>query len=84
MPISSARGTPSEKTPVPRPLAFPPGSSWVYTNTEYYLLAYLIEKLSGEPYAAYSAHHIFALPKMIHSGFASTLAIVPRMAERDA
>jgi D-alanyl-D-alanine carboxypeptidase len=64
-----------------RPLAFPPGSSWAYTNTEYYLLAYMIEKLSGEPYGAYLAHHIFSPLKMTHSGFASTLAIVPQMAE---
>lgn len=30
-----------------RPLQFPPGTKWAYTNTEYYLLAYLIGKLSG-------------------------------------
>jgi CubicO group peptidase (beta-lactamase class C family) len=26
-----------------RPLGFPPGSAWKYRNTEYYLLAYIIE-----------------------------------------
>ena len=28
-----------------RPLGFQPGSSWKYRNTEYYLLAFIIEKL---------------------------------------
>ena len=64
-----------------RPLGFPPGSSWKYRNTEYYLLAYVIEKLSGESYAAYLVHHIFEPLKMTHSGFATMAAIVPEMAE---
>ena len=64
-----------------RPLGFPPGSSWKYRNTEYYLLAFIIEKLSGESYAAYLAHHIFQPLKMAHSGFVTMAAIVPQMAE---
>jgi CubicO group peptidase (beta-lactamase class C family) len=64
-----------------RPLAFPPGTKWAYTNTEYYLLAYIIERVSGEEYGAYLTDHIFEPLKMIHSGFASTLAIVPNAAE---
>ena len=64
-----------------RPLAFAPGSAWAYTNTEYYLLAFIIEKLSGESYGAYLTRHIFAPLNMAHSGFASTLAVVPQMAQ---
>ena len=64
-----------------RPLGFPPGTAWKYRNTEYYLLAYIIEKLSGESYASYLAHHIFEPLKMTHSGFATMAAIVPQMAE---
>jgi D-alanyl-D-alanine carboxypeptidase len=64
-----------------RPLGFPPGSAWKYRNTEYYLLAYIIEKLSGESYSEYLAHHIFEPLKMAHSGFATMAAIVPEMAE---
>jgi D-alanyl-D-alanine carboxypeptidase len=64
-----------------RPLAFAPGTKWAYTNTEYYLLAWLIEQLSGEKYGAYLTHHIFEALKMTHSGFAATLAIIPQMAE---
>ena len=54
-----------------RPLGFQPGTSWKYRNTEYYLLAFIIEKLSGESYATYLAHHIFEPLKMAHSGFVS-------------
>src|SRR5260370_31470848 len=64
-----------------RPLGFPPGTAWKYRNTEYYLLAFIIEKLSGESYATYLAHHIFEPLKMAHSGFATMGAIVPQMAE---
>lgn len=64
-----------------RPLGFPPGSAWKYRNTEYYLLAYIIEKISGETYSAYLAHHILEPLGMTHSGFATMNAIVPKMAE---
>jgi len=64
-----------------RPLAFAPGTKWAYTNTEYYLLAYIIECVSGEKFAEYLERHIFEPLKMVHSGFASTLAVIPEMAE---
>jgi len=64
-----------------RPLDFAPGTSWKYRNTEYYLLAFIIEKVSGESYGSYLTHHIFEPLKMTHSGFATMAAIVPRMAE---
>jgi len=64
-----------------RPLGFEPGTSWKYRNTEYYLLAFIVEKVSGESYAEYLAHHIFEPLKMTHSGFASMATIVPQIAE---
>ena len=64
-----------------RPMAFAPGTKWAYTNTEYYLLAWIIEHASGEKYGTYLADHIFSPLKMTHSGFAPTLAIIPDMAE---
>lgn len=64
-----------------RPLKFKPGTDWAYTNTEYYLLASIIEKVSGKAYAAYLTENIFKPLGMKDSGFASTLAIVPQMAE---
>lgn len=64
-----------------RPLAFKPGTHWAYTNTEYYLLAYIIERLSGQSYEEYLTKNIFQPLGMNDSGFASTLSLVPRMAE---
>jgi len=64
-----------------RSLGFEPGTSWKYRNTDYYLLAFIIEKVSRESYATYLAHHIFEPLKMAHSGFATMAAIVPHMAE---
>ncbi|HXM97255.1 MAG TPA: serine hydrolase domain-containing protein [Candidatus Dormibacteraeota bacterium] len=69
------------KTFKDRPLAFTPGTKWAYTNTEYYLLAYIIEKVSGEGYADYLRHHIFIPLGMKNSGFASTVAVVPQMVD---
>lgn len=41
------------------PLEFTPGSKWDYSNTGYYLLGLLIEKVSGKSYAAFLAERIF-------------------------
>lgn len=74
--------TPDEliRTFAGRPLLAPPGTQWKYTNTEYYLLAYIIEKVSGMSYGEFLSTRIFEPLKMHDSGFASTLAIVPHMA----
>jgi len=64
-----------------RPLKFTPGTDWSYTNTEYYLLAYIIEKVSGEKYGAYLAHHIFEPLGMKNSGFVPTTAVVSHLAQ---
>ena len=64
-----------------RPLKFAPGTGWAYTNTEYYLLAYIIQSVSGETYGDFLLHNVFQRLGMSASGFASTLAIVPQMAE---
>ena len=75
--------TPDEliQTFAKRPLLAPPGTQWKYTNTEYYLLAYIIEKVSGISYGDFLSKRIFQPLGMHDSGFASTLAIVPHMAE---
>lgn len=45
-------------------LAFPPGSRHRYNNTNYALLATIIERVSGKTYASYLAENIFAPLKM--------------------
>jgi len=38
---------------------FAPGAEWRYNNTGYVLLDMIIEKITGEPYAAYLQHDLF-------------------------
>ena len=39
------------RTVADRPLEFPPGSRWVYSNSGYVLLGHLVERISGTSYA---------------------------------
>lgn len=64
-----------------RPLVAVPGTKWAYTNTEYYLLACIIEHLSGQSYGTYLSEHVFGPLGMAESGFVSVVAVVPKMAE---
>lgn len=49
------------------PLKFEPGTDWNYCNTNYGLLALLIEKLSGISYARYLGKNIFIPAGMQHT-----------------
>ena len=40
-------------------LHFKPGTSWRYSNSAYALLALIVERVSGESFAAYLRHRIF-------------------------
>ncbi|MGG2093861.1 serine hydrolase domain-containing protein [Bacillus sp. S13(2024)] len=50
-------------------LAFPPGSNWKYSDSNYSVLAYIVEKVSGESLQDYIQKHIFDVAGMNHSGF---------------
>ncbi|WP_324679082.1 serine hydrolase [Hymenobacter sp. GOD-10R] len=45
-------------------LYFAPGKKWQYCNTNYILLALLVEKVSQQPFAAYLRRHIFRPARM--------------------
>jgi CubicO group peptidase (beta-lactamase class C family) len=47
-----------------KPLQFLPGEKWHYCNTNFELLALLVEKLSGEPFGDYIKRHIFRPARM--------------------
>ncbi|WP_350284367.1 serine hydrolase [uncultured Croceitalea sp.] len=53
-----------------QPLDFSPGSRWNYSNSAYYLLGYIIEKVAKMPYEEAVNHYIFQPCKMNQSGFA--------------
>ena len=63
-----------------KPLEFAPGEKWKYSNSGYVLLGYLIEKVSGEPYAKFVKGNIFDPLGMKNSGYDSNSAIIPHRA----
>ncbi|URX61279.1 beta-lactamase family protein [Luteibacter anthropi] len=50
-----------------KPLDFPPGTRWSYSNTGYALLGKVIETVSGESYRAYLQHHMLDPLGMTHT-----------------
>lgn len=51
----------------PRPLNFTPGRRFGYSNTGYAFLGLLIERISGQSYAAFMYQHIFEPLEMQHT-----------------
>ncbi|MDP4169972.1 MAG: serine hydrolase [Bacillota bacterium] len=50
-------------------LDFEPGTKFHYSNSNYFILGYIIEKLSGMPYHEYVREHILKPAGMIHTSF---------------
>ncbi|MGC4377709.1 serine hydrolase domain-containing protein [Fictibacillus sp. Mic-4] len=50
-------------------LLFPPGTRWNYSDSNYSILGYIVEKVSGQPLHNYLQEHIFQVAGMKHSGF---------------
>lgn len=63
-----------------KPLLFKPGTQWAYSNTNYFLLARVIEVVSGEPYQQYLREHLFKAAGMGQTGFVSDEARFSDMA----
>ncbi|KRD62458.1 serine hydrolase [Flavobacterium sp. Root935] len=63
--------TPEEfvKTFSSLPLEFTPGEKFNYSNSGYFLLGYIIEKISGKTYEQYLQEIIFTPLKMVNSGY---------------
>jgi CubicO group peptidase (beta-lactamase class C family) len=52
-----------------KPLDFPPGAHWGYSNSGYILLGAIVERVSGEPYAAFLQDSIFGPLGLKDSGY---------------
>jgi CubicO group peptidase (beta-lactamase class C family) len=52
-----------------KPLDFAPGTAWAYSNSGYYLLGYIIQKVTAMPYEKAVRQYIFNPFGMSHSGF---------------
>jgi len=50
------------------PLSFPTGSDWKYTNTNFMLLALIVERVSKKPFAAFMKGEFFEPLKMTTAG----------------
>ncbi|MCP2027928.1 CubicO group peptidase (beta-lactamase class C family) [Flavobacterium sp. HSC-32F16] len=63
--------TPAEfvKTFDKLPLDFKPGEKFSYSNSGYFLLGYIIEKITGKTYEQYLQETIFTPLKMVNSGY---------------
>lgn len=62
-----------------QPLDFEPGSFLQYTNSNYFLLAQIVEKVSGERYEEYLKKHIFEPLEMKNTGFIDEMLDDPRL-----
>ena len=76
-------------------IEFQPGAKWSYSNTNYWLLARAIERVSGVPYADFMRTRVFeplgmastrsALPRVVLPGRASGYEIIAgKLENRDA
>jgi CubicO group peptidase (beta-lactamase class C family) len=54
-----------------KPLNFPPGTKWQYSNTNYWVLGKVVATVSGMSYEDYVREHVFKPAGMTHSGFVS-------------
>lgn len=63
-----------------KPLDFPPGRQFRYSNSGYALLGYLIEKVSGQTYQRFLQDHIFKTLRMQDSGYDSNTQVIENRA----
>jgi CubicO group peptidase (beta-lactamase class C family) len=52
-----------------KPLDFPPGAGWKYSNSGYEVLGMIIERVSGTTYETFIKENIFIPLNMAHSGY---------------
>lgn len=62
------------------PLASAPGAEYAYTTANYAVLAHVLERVTGESFAAVMRRYVFAPAAMADSGELTTTRLVPRLA----
>ncbi|HMR89012.1 MAG TPA: serine hydrolase [Saprospiraceae bacterium] len=63
-----------------QPMEFAPGTKWNYNNSGYFLLGYIIEKVSGKTYPEYIEENIFKALGMNNSYYGSDSKIIKNRA----
>lgn len=61
---------------IDQPMDFPAGTKWVYNNANFYILGYLIEKLTGSSYADYITEYIFKPAGMLNTCMGKEQSII--------
>jgi len=59
------------------PLDFTPGSRYHYSNSNYFLLGYILEQVSGQTYPDYLQEHLFKSAGLTHTDYDSPEKIIP-------
>jgi CubicO group peptidase (beta-lactamase class C family) len=62
------------------PLEYEPGTKYAYCNSDYILLGYIIEKVSGKTYSEYISENIFIPLEMTDTYYDSDETIIPNRA----
>jgi len=63
-----------------RELLFEPGSKFSYSNSAYFLLGVILEKITGQPYERLLHERIFDPAGMRDTGYDSTVSLLPKRA----
>ena len=63
-----------------QPMDFEPGTKWQYNNSGYILLGFIIEKVSGQTYAAYVTEHFFKPLGMNNSYYGDVAPVIKNRA----
>ncbi|OCX52290.1 hypothetical protein BEL04_12500 [Mucilaginibacter sp. PPCGB 2223] len=63
-----------------KPLSYPTGTKYFYANSEYVLLGYIIEKVSGMPYAKYLKNNILIPVGMTNTYIQDEDSVIPNRA----
>ena len=63
-----------------QPLFFEPGTKYSYSNSGYFLLGVILEKVTGTPYETLLQERIFSPAGMSESGYDSTQPLLPKRA----
>ena len=63
-----------------KPLDFAPGTQWRYSNTGYYLLTLVLEKVSGEKYADFVTRRLLKPAGMTHTRTSEPGDVIPHRA----
>lgn len=64
-----------------RPLKFPPGAQFQYSNSGYILLSHILEIVSKQPYATYLKENIFTPLNMADTGYERPQRVIPNLAQ---